>query len=186
MNFYIADLHIGHTNILRLSQRPFADCTAMYKAICNNWNARVRPTDDVYILGDLFFKTSPQAQLEMLRSLKGTKHLIMGNHDRDFNADVRKEFASIRYYDKIIDNGRKVVLCHYPMLEWDGFFRDTYHLFGHIHNNFATQTYRIIKSNPEHFRNAYNVGADVIGFTPRTLDELIQMRKADNTHPGIL
>ena len=48
-NFYISDLHIGHENILRFDNRPFADVNEMNNKLIENWNARVRSDDTVYI-----------------------------------------------------------------------------------------------------------------------------------------
>lgn len=60
------------------------------------------------------------------------------------------------------DNERKVVLFHYPIEEWNGFYVGSYHLHGHIHNTTVT-----------HIDRRYNVSVDVINYTPVTLDELI-------------
>ena len=49
-NFYISDLHIGHENILRFDNRPFADVSEMNNKLIENWNARVHSNDTVYIL----------------------------------------------------------------------------------------------------------------------------------------
>jgi calcineurin-like phosphoesterase family protein len=57
---------------------------------------------------------------------------------------------------------------HYPIEEWDGFFRGSYHLYGHVHNN--DNGLRIIDRR-------YNVGVDVNDFEPKTLDELIEVNK---------
>ena len=79
-------------------------------------------------------------------------------------------FVDIKHYDKINDNGRQVVLCHYPIAEWDGYFKGVYHLYGHVHNNFANPWYKIMGS----LKNCYNVGVDVCDYKPVTLDELIK------------
>ena len=50
--FYIADLHIGHANIIKFDNRPFADLNEMHSVIVDNWNRVVRGDDTVYILGD--------------------------------------------------------------------------------------------------------------------------------------
>ena len=65
---------------------------------------------------------------------------------------------------------KKVILSHYPMVEWNGFFRGSIHLYGHIHNNIQNNAYKIM----ENIDNAYNVGADILDFTPKTLSEVIQ------------
>ena len=54
-NFYISDLHIGHENILRFDNRPFANVNEMNNKLIENWNARVRSDDTVYILGDFIW-----------------------------------------------------------------------------------------------------------------------------------
>ena len=48
--YYISDLHIGHANVIKFDNRPFADITEMNNKIIENWNARVRTDDTVYEL----------------------------------------------------------------------------------------------------------------------------------------
>lgn len=170
MIYYTADLHMGHANIMRLSNRPFASVEEMNEALVNNWNAVVSENDDVYILGDVMFKMSSRPD-NFLHRMKGRKHLIVGNHDRQ---NLKKEaftscFDSINDYLCIEDEGRKVVLFHYPILEWDGYFRGHYHIYGHIHNsdNFANRVMMQVK-------NAFNAGVDVNDFIPQTLSQLIR------------
>ncbi|MGL6106925.1 hypothetical protein [Romboutsia sp.] len=71
---------------------------------------------------------------------------------------------------RIRDNNKLVILSHYPMEEWDGLYRGSYHLFGHVHN----KDQHLLKLD-----NRFNVCTDVIGFTPRILDELIEIRESD-------
>lgn len=177
MIYYTADLHLGHGNVIPYSRRPYDTAEEMLEKLTKNWNSAVSDADDVYIIGDLFFRTKPNEQIEIIRQLKGKKHLINGNHDRKINSNVRSEFVSVADYAKIDDNGRCVILSHYPILEWDGYFRGAYHIYGHIHNNYDTSAYKIIKNNPEHFKNAFNAGVDVTGYIPRTLAELIEINK---------
>ena len=58
------------------------------------------------------------------------------------------------------------------MVEWDGYYRDVVHFYGHIHNNFDNTTSQYISS----VKNAYNIGADILDFTPRTYDEIVNVR----------
>ena len=176
MNYYISDTHLGHYNIIRLCSRPFKTAEEMDEVIINNWNSVVKDTDTVYIGGDFCFK-SGKDPVEYLKKLNGHKHLCIGNHDKSLlkNPAARKYFESIKDMYNIEDNGKRIVLCHYPMVEWDGFFRGTIHLYGHIHNNTSNATYDIVKNIP----NCYNMGADVLGFTPRTLDEIVSMNKTN-------
>lgn len=80
----------------------------------------------------------------------------------------------------VADEGRRVVLCHYPLAEWNGFYRGAYHLFGHIHNA-KNRAAEIMATLPR----CYNVGADCIGYTPRTLTQIIEMFGKDEAEYGV-
>lgn len=164
MEYFISDIHLGHTNIIPFSSRPFQNTQEMDETIIERWNKKVKDGDTVYVLGDVSFYDKKQTK-KILQGLKGNKVLILGNHDKD----VPKEcFMYVKEYHKITpqEGKDKIVLCHYPILEWDGFFKGTIHLYGHVHNT------RIID-----IPNAYNVGADIIGFEPCTLEEVIKRNK---------
>lgn len=171
MIYYIADPHFGHENIIGFCGRPFSSVEEMDKMLIANWRAVVKPDDDIYVLGDLVFKSSePETYL---KQLTGRIHLIRGNHDTFLkNKELHKYFVSIddmlTIADKDADEVRRVFLCHYPVAEWPGYYRDAYHLFGHIHNA-KNRAAEIMETLPR----CYNVGADCIGFTPRTLEQII-------------
>ncbi|MBP5230316.1 MAG: hydrolase, partial [Clostridia bacterium] len=56
MVYFIADTHFGHKNILRICGRPFETIEEMNETLIRNWNERVRGSDTVYIVGDMFFR----------------------------------------------------------------------------------------------------------------------------------
>jgi calcineurin-like phosphoesterase family protein len=56
-------------------------------------------------------------------------------------------------------DGQPLFLTHKPRVTWDPTI--TYHLHGHVHDNYARKG------------NAINVGVDVRGFAPATLEELL-------------
>lgn len=120
MNYYIADLHLGHSNIIKLSKRPFKTVDEMDETIIKNWNSRVKDNDNVYILGDFAYKTKNIE--EYLKQLQGNKYLIMGNHDKTIIKDkkLRKYFVAIKDILMVEDQKTQIVLCHYPMVEWEG------------------------------------------------------------------
>ena len=70
--FYTSDLHFGHSNIVRLCNRPFADVYEMDEALIDRWNQKVTNGDSVYILGDLMFRNEIPPE-EYLCRLKGKK-----------------------------------------------------------------------------------------------------------------
>ena len=79
-NFYISDLHIGHENILRFDNRPFADVNEMNNKLIENWNARVRSDDTVYSLGDFIWAKESEWP-SIVGLLGGNKVLRRGYHD---------------------------------------------------------------------------------------------------------
>ena len=166
MNYYISDTHFNHKNIIDMCGRPFCNADEMNEAIIANWNCVVREDDDVYFLGD-FARSNAE---HFLNRLNGKKHLIIGNHDFKMlkNIDVQKYFESVDIYLKIKDGNYDVVLFHYPICEWDGFFSGAIHLYGHVHNAINERTEFMNNQ-----KNCYNVSADVSSFIPRTLKQII-------------
>ena len=138
MKYYIADLHFGHENVRVLDGRPFASVEEMDAQMIRRWNEVVRRKDEVYILGDFCLGKAPEA-MKYLEALSGKKYLIFGNHDSYFLRDKKMDlslFEWVKPYAEMRDNGRKVVLSHYPMICYNGQYRgtQTYMLYGHVHD----------------------------------------------------
>ena len=93
MIYYIADMHFGHTNVIRFDNRPFADTEQMDEVLIQNWNERVTADDTVYVLGDAFWKNEENS-IRIMQQLQGHKHLIQGNHDRVKESSVLTGKAS--------------------------------------------------------------------------------------------
>lgn len=193
MNYYIADCHFGHKNILLFDNRPFGDLHQMEEVMVMLWNATVRKGDTVYILGDFCWGKADE-WLQIIRQLNGTKVLIEGNHDlSSYPAELKNQFADITPFKEIVDNGkdnsgRKVLLSHYPMPFYKRAHNEKYYMLcGHVHNTAENQILeRLIqefRSNNSSFSSAhamncgqiYNVGCMMpwMEYTPRTLDEII-------------
>jgi len=179
--------------------RGFDSLDAMHEYMINQWNSRVRPNDEVVILGDLSIGDGVQTN-EILKRLKGTLFLIEGNHDRfikDKNFDSGR-FQWIRPYEEVNDNKRKVVLSHYPVFCYNGQYRmdeqnlpKTYMLYGHVHNTYdellvnqfqemtrkaRREVYGYEKPQPIpcHMINCFCMFSD---YVPLTLDEWIENDK---------
>ena len=45
MNYYIADTHFGHKNVIEFDKRPFENIAEMDRALITNWNSRVTDND---------------------------------------------------------------------------------------------------------------------------------------------
>lgn len=77
MNFYIADMHFGHKNVIRYDNRPFDSIEEMDKAMITLWNETVGDNDVVYILGDFSWYKEERRHL-FLDVLKDTRFLSEG------------------------------------------------------------------------------------------------------------
>lgn len=52
MDYFSADFHLGHENIMHHCQRPFATVNDMDATIIGNTNEIVQPTDRLFLVGD--------------------------------------------------------------------------------------------------------------------------------------
>lgn len=175
--YYIADCHFGHGNVIRFDNRPFEEPQLMDEVLIKNWNERVTDEDDVYILGDAFWKNEENS-VNIIQRLNGRKHLIQGNHDR-VKGKLRDYYDSIDHYAEINDNDRRVVMSHYPIMFYNGQHRGSIMLYGHVHN---TREWKFIEKWKKELLdsgvpcNIINVGCmlDYMNYTPRTLDEILE------------
>ncbi|WP_323992859.1 metallophosphoesterase [Nguyenibacter sp. L1] len=154
--WFTSDLHFGHKNILKHCNRPFESVKQMDAVLITNWNARVRPTDDIWCLGEFCWKSPERYGAR----LKGRKHLIVGNHD-GVSVQTWDGWTSVQHYAELKLDDRKLVLFHYPIAEWNGFYRDTIHLYGHVHGNRPFTG------------SSCDVGVDCWNFSPTSLTEIL-------------
>lgn len=183
MNFYISDTHFGHANIIKYDNRPFGSVQKMDRTIIDNWNNAVFDNDTVYILGDFSWYDEDKT-LGILKSLNGKKVLTKGNHDR-VSQKIAKQFVGVHNYLEINDDKTKVVLSHYPMPFWNGQFRDSVHLYGHVHNSHQWNVCESLRAELKQLQDIpmrmYNVGCmmEWMDYTPRTLEEITDGGNAD-------
>lgn len=200
MRYYIADNHFFHAAMNnKMDCRGFETVEAMNEYMIAQWNRRVRTNDEVVILGDFSFGKAPETNA-LLERLHGRLYLIVGNHDRFLNqGDFKTErFVWIREYEEMQDNKRKVVLCHYPIMCYNGQYRvdedgnpKVYMLYGHVHNTMdeklITQFQAMTRETsmtdykgenrqiPCHMINCFCQFSD---YQPLTLDEWIAVDEA--------
>lgn len=170
MKFYTSDLHFDHSNMLEYEHRPWKNVEKMNKGLLFRINNRVGVNDELYILGD-FTLRSTRSAVEKFRNgiICNHVHLITGNHDYFAKKEWAKElFETIQPYKEIHDGGHKVVLCHYPIMYWNGMDdKGSIHLYGHMHSRKGMQ-------HPH--KDAYNVGVDVNNWYPVTLKYILKRK----------
>ena len=179
MNYYIADCHFGHKNILAYDNRPFKTIEEHDEAIIKNWQNTVKPEDDVYILGDFSWYDAKKTAA-ILQKLPGMKHLIIGNHDQQIvdNANAKMQFIEYINYKEIKDGNDDIVLCHYPIPCFKNQFHGWYHFYGHVHISFEAKMMEHDKFLIEDLYgkkcNMLNVGCMMpyMNYSPRTFMQL--------------
>ena len=200
MRYYIADNHFFHEGVNhRKDHRGFYTTDEMNEYMIKQWNGRVRRNDEVVIIGDFSIGKAEETN-KILSTLHGRLYLIRGNHDkwiRNREANLSR-FRWIKDYAEMNDNGRKVILCHYPIICYNGQFRvdkdgnpKVYMLHGHVHNTpdvIGIDKYKeFVRNFPRQIRgseeakpapiNIINCFCMFSNYTPLTLDEWIEIDK---------
>lgn len=178
MIYFISDTHFGHANTIYYDNRPFSSVGEMDEALINNWNEKVTPGDNVYILGDFSWYKPDRAEA-ILRQLNGAICLIRGNHD---HYDL-KGFSEIADYKEIKYNGTDIILSHYPILFWNKQHRGSIHLYGHVHSSTEWNAIERYKTEQEQLMDTrlhmYNVGCMMpwMNYAPQSIEEIIYKKQ---------
>jgi calcineurin-like phosphoesterase family protein len=156
---FTSDHHFGHGGARGLFQRPFASVAAMDAAMVARWNEAVGVDDEVWHLGDFAVRQPAARMAQLLDSLAGRKHLIVGNNDGPATTGLAG-WASVQPYAELGEGGSFLVLCHYPLRSWHRMARGALNLHGHSHGRLAPLPRQV------------DVGVDVFDFRPVTLAEI--------------
>lgn len=108
----------------------------------------------VHFLGDFAWKNRDY----WWQRLEGRVLFHQGNHDPK---------GQPRDYMEVQDGPYKLVLFHYPIVSWNGFYKGAFHFYGHVHN-------QPLDYMPLDWRaRAFDVGVEALDYTPRTAEEII-------------
>ena len=142
----------------------------------NKWDVVVGRFAGVEVRGDFCLEKATR-WLEISDRLNGKMHLVYGNHDRV--AKKNHLFEDEADYMEIVDNGHNIVLCHYPILFYKNMLHGWVHLYGHVHEGFDYKMTQHWKKEIEQLYERqipmYNVGASLLGYTPKTLAEIMEI-----------
>lgn len=168
MIYFTSDTHFLHDNIVKYSERPFADEIEMTATIVRRWNNLIAPGDTVYHLGDFamsYGRKDADRIDQLLSSLNGQKFLIKGNHDRKEVVENSNWVKVMDYHEIKVDRGgvhkQRIVMFHYPIRSWNQYHRNAWHLHGHCHGNLPDPGGKIM-----------DVGVDVHDYIPISIDQV--------------
>ena len=166
MDYFTADQHFNHANIISLCNRPWATKREMNEALIQLWNSRVAPQDRVFVLGDFALATSKEIT-EFAAALNGRKILIMGNHDNHrVKTYLSCGFDEVRPQRTQVEYGRFFTMSHEPLRMVES---GKVNIHGHIHNK------------PLDSPNHICVSVENTNYMPVTLEEIIAMYKERNS-----
>ena len=180
--YFTADLHLGHKAIIDYCNRPFGDVSEMNQTLIRNWNSRVTNDDHVYIVGDLYYGGRDAAGVDeaiaTTKKLNGILHLVAGNHDFPYlkNMEYHYLFADVDQIRYLKHEGENIFLCHYPMAEWSGYYRGSWHIYGHVHNDKESKAFQYMRT----LDKSLNAGVDICSYMPVTFEELKRYNEAFN------
>lgn len=167
-NYWTADEHYGHDEIITHCRRPFRNSQIATREIIKRHNSVVKEEDVVYHVGDISFAGPDRATyIEMLlKRLNGTHILILGNHERIGAMKlVEVGFQSVHTSLTMEKDEHQIVMAHDPSI-WNVVSNmEPLPIFihGHIHN--------VWKSIPD--KRMVNVGVDVWDFYPVAIEQIL-------------
>jgi|AntRauMinimDraft_3_1070383.scaffolds.fasta_scaffold00725_7 calcineurin-like phosphoesterase family protein len=161
--YLISDTHFDDPEILEESQRDFDGITEMNQTIIRNWNDMVDETDAVLFGGDLTHSgVDKQGFYEWVYTVNGIELILRGNHDPYNRSELADAALPIVETHEFSYGGYDFQCSHkYSTVperaeEW------CIHGHNHHHRPFLDVE-----------NNRINISADVLGYTPIALDELI-------------
>jgi calcineurin-like phosphoesterase family protein len=162
--FFTSDTHFDDARRIRVDHRPFATIEEHDAALIARWNEAVGEDDEVYHLGDFTASKSASRVSELLRALKGRKHLITGNNDPPATIE-NKGWVSVTPYEELEIDGHLLILCHYAFRTWRDMGKGSINLHGHSHGRLKEET------------RQYDVGVDVFDYRPVTLETILASKR---------
>lgn len=178
MIWFISDTHFNHDREFIWGSRCVHSVTEMNSNIINNWNNKISPQDDIYVLGDFFLGKDIDYVKNTLSILNGKIHLIIGNHDTPAKIKIYEaspKVVEILWAKQIEYKGRQFYLSHYPTLTADLNSNPNtcvFNLFGHTHSKD-----KFYEDRPY----MYNVAVDAHNNSPVSIDNIYKdiMNKID-------
>lgn len=180
MDYFSADWHLGHGNIIKYCFRPFSNTDEMDAEIIDNTNEVVMQNDRLIIIGDVAFKGAGDAMASYRRRIVCKNvFVVLGNHDKE--QVIRRYFsvlpAEYMYVHKESPNDFRMVLSHYRMDVWEHAHHGAGHLYGHSHGKLKPKT------GPDgRGLMCFDVGVDTWNFKPLSLTQVrAEMRRRMST-----
>lgn len=147
-------MHYGHDpqwDVPIWKRRGFSSSSEHDEALINNWNSKATDKTIGFLLGDIMFGYGGEQKFKSLLSRLNFSQLFLmsGNHTAGWSQTFKeidsntlyidnnhnKEAIFVPNYLEAIVNGQAIVMCHYPILSWNGAGKGSWMLFSHVHGS---------------------------------------------------
>lgn len=168
--YLISDHHFGHANIINFERenRQGETIDDHDDWLIDQHNLVVKKRDTVWMLGDFYLGYDPLKMRQVLHSMNGTKHLVLGNHDLQKSEQYIADNLGFASVNGCYSYKRRYVFTHIPIHE-NSLERWSFNFHGHIH------------SHDSPTRQHINVCVERCEGRPRTIDEWFEFY---NTTPN--
>lgn len=159
MEFYSADYHFGHHNVIEYCNRPFKNINQMEKGLIRNINEKVAANDTLIVVGD--FSTKGPSYKTYLRQIidriKCEKIiLVLGNHDELSPRDYVEYIGFYSVHTRLETN--EFIINHDPSKSYQ--IKNKIWLTAHSHDHWKVRN------------NCINVGVDMWNYYPVNMSEI--------------
>lgn len=169
--------------------RKFDTLEEMNELLIKNINSKVKKGDTLYFNGDWTFGGIQNIWNFRKQIICDDIRFILGNHDHHIKRNkplpnckwdedkktiidgeptqsdevvyAKDLFTSVNVLDIITYNKQQIVLCHYPLEEWENMDGGAWHLHGHCHGNLPKSKYKMM-----------DVGIDTNNFNVYSFDDI--------------
>ena len=161
--YLISDTHFNDSEILEESHRDFENVSEMNETIIRNWNNIVDKTDTVLFGGDLAHSgVDKQVFYDWAYAVNGIELILRGNHDPYNRSELNDTVLPIVETYEFSYEGYDFYCSHKYSTGTEEAEGWCIHGHNHHHRPFLDVE-----------NNRINISADVLGYVPIALEELI-------------
>lgn len=160
-----SDLHLGHDNIIRYTDRPFGSVEEMDTGLYDAWEATVGTEDPLVFVGDMAMRSAVGDHTwTRVRTAPGApKHLVFGNHDLTGSGELRVDGFDAVSAALCIDGDPPLLCTHMPLSAVPA---GCVNVHGHTHDEPPGRTPHV------------NVSVEQLGYRPVALGRVRALAQA--------
>ena len=206
--YFTSDLHYFHKRIVEFTERAttFENLSEWITTQCNSVIPKATKNKKVTTihLGDFAFSCTNQELEKVILSLNGDWWFVLGNHDNadkllsvinKINAEKGTNHRVLGWYyrllvsQKRISNNEKkskklLVLCHFPIEDWDSKHYGSAMIHGHLHGGGSNHEGDGVTKLPNRFDVGIDNSHDQTPFSYEDLKVILRKTRGEIEYAG--